>query len=61
MKRSPLPAGRSIWTHQIGNRISREVLSMLINLELITRNSLCYYGAAKRFKHCHGALAETSG
>ena len=57
MKRSPLPAGRSTSTHQIGNRMSREVLPMLINLELITRNSVCYCGSDKRFKHCHGALA----
>ena len=57
MKRSPLPAGASTSTHQIGNRMTREALPMLTNLELITRNSLCYCGSEKRFKHCHGALA----
>ena len=57
MKRSPLPAGRSTSTHQIGNRMSREALPMLMKLELITRNSACYCGSDKRFKHCHGALA----
>jgi hypothetical protein len=61
MKRSPLPAGRSTSTHQIGNRMSREVLPMLMKLELITRNSVCYCGSDKRFKHCHGAWAQPSG
>lgn len=62
MKHSPLPAGRSTSTHQIGNRMTRQVLPMLVKLDLITRNSLCYCGSDKRFKHCHGALAaENSG
>ena len=62
MKRSPLPVGASASTHQVGNRMTREALPMLIGLDLITRNSLCYCGSDKRFKHCHGALAaENSG
>jgi len=57
MKRRPLPAGKSTSTHQIANVMTRQALPMLINLDLITRNSLCYCGSDKRFKHCHGALA----
>ena len=56
LKRSPLPAGASTSTHQIGNAMSRKFLPMLMNLDLITRNSWCYCGSGKRFKHCHGAL-----
>lgn len=60
MKRCPLPAGKSTSTHQIANVMTRQALPMLINLDLITRNSLCYCGSDKRFKHCHGALASGS-
>jgi len=56
MKRCSLPAGKSTSTHQIANVMTRKVLPMLINLDLITRNSSCYCGSGKRFKHCHGAL-----
>jgi len=56
MKRSPLPAGGSTSTHQVGNNMSRTFLPTLVELDLITRNSTCYCGSGKRFKHCHGAL-----
>ena len=55
-KRSPLPAGKSTSTHQIANVLTRNYLPMLMHLDLVTRNSPCYCGSGKRFKHCHGAL-----
>jgi len=36
--------------------MTRKFMSMLVGLELMTRNSVCYCGSDKRFKHCHGAL-----
>jgi len=56
MKRYPLPRGATTSTHQIGNVMSRKNMSILIELDLMTRNSICYCGSDKRFKHCHGAL-----
>ena len=61
MKRCPLPAGASTSTHQIANVMTRNAMSMLISLDLITRNSSCYCGSGKRFKHCHGAVVADAG
>jgi len=56
-KRSPLPAGQTSATRFLADALTRQFRPMLANFGLIqSRNSLCYCGSGKRFKHCHGEL-----
>jgi len=58
MKRSPLPAGATTSTHQVANGLTQKHMAMLIKLDLLREDSLCYCGSGKRFTHCHGAFVD---